>query len=281
MTTAERLKALYIECFPEDSYKVVDILFDGYLGEKNSFFSEDGKGNIICALYIIEKTLFFKGNFIKLPYITALGTKKEHRYQKLAENLIKKALQKLYSEGFPFVALYPFSHGFYEKYGFFTPSYNINLEGTEVPCSYMQAKAVYDKFCEDLDYYILRDEKDFLFSQNIMSADNDSYRLIKADGNIIGYKNNEEIIPLTYRESDEKGTMLRIVNANIAMQYSDECLFEKNFTVADTLINENNFSLNKISNENNIITISELGESIFGLKNNKSHALKGFLADKY
>lgn len=285
----ESLIKLYKQCFPEDPEQVVDYMFASALGEDNALVEWDGK-TLACAVYLVEKTLYYKQNILPLPYIVALGTAISHRYKGYSEKLILRCLDKLYKENTPFVALYPFKHSFYQKYGFFIPSFDYTLTGVKKKCDVSKAKEIYDKFCQGLDYYIVRQDEDFNFIDTMLSLENGSFYEIFDLDKLVGYTNGEESIPVSYKKGEKDGAMVRIVNAVSALKLS-KLTFDKKIKIKDNFIKENNFSclikngdVEMVDSYDVEIDIEHLGEIIFGKRNlegKMSNILVGYLADKY
>jgi predicted acetyltransferase len=284
-----RLIELYKQCFPEDSEKVIEYMFQTYLGEENALVEFD-QDIIACALYLVDKTLYYKQSIIPLPYIVALGTATTHRYKGYSGKLVLKCLKKLYKENTPFVALYPFKHSFYQKYGFFIPSFDYVLTGEKVKCSMERVSALYDNFCNGLDYYIKRDDKYYSFIKGMLAIeDGNFYEIIKGN-TVIGYTNGEETVPTSYKLGETNGAMVRIVDAISALRLS-KLTFDKKIKIKDDLIKENNFScivtggiVTKTSDYDIEVDIAILGEIIFGKKTldgKNNNLLNGYLADKY
>lgn len=112
--TIEKLKCLYREGFPDDSERDIDFCFNGYFSE------------VVCnddytaALYPVLKKALIRGVAIDLPYIVAFSALKRVRGSSVAAEIIKSYIVRLHNEKVAYVALYPFNHEYYRRYGFVT-----------------------------------------------------------------------------------------------------------------------------------------------------------------
>jgi len=112
-----QLKALYREGFPEDSEEYADYFFAEKFCEDNvCYINTDDK--IVSAAYVTFKKLSLFGRIIELPFIINVATLKEYRGRGYAREAIFRLIDKL--KEYPFVALHPSEHSFYERLGFVT-----------------------------------------------------------------------------------------------------------------------------------------------------------------
>ncbi|HKL73987.1 MAG TPA: GNAT family N-acetyltransferase [Clostridia bacterium] len=285
----KRLIELYKHCFPEDAEKTVAFMFEHILGE-NNVLTEFDSGKLVGAMYLVDKTLYYKGSEYPLPYIVALGTATSHRNKGYAEKLIVRSLDKLFLNKVPFVGLYPFKHSFYEKYGFFTPSYDYKLVGERVACDITKTKQIYENFCKELDYYIVRKDNFYDFLNGISLIEGEKFYEIVDNGTTSGYTCLDESVPTQYYKGVQKGTMIRIADAYTALSISN-LTFDKKIKIIDNLVSGNNFSclvkngkVTATSDFDIALDISDLGQILFGKKTLDGamcNALNGYLADKY
>jgi predicted acetyltransferase len=275
----ERLIKLYKECFPEDNDAIVRIMFEKSLGKKNALIEYDGE-KIAAAMYLVDKVLYLYGKTYPLPYIVALGTAVDYRYTGYAEKLLNKSLNGLFDKGIPFVGLYPFKHSFYERYGFFTPSYDYEIEGEKAECDSSRAKALYEEFCRPIDCYIVRDEGYFDFLEEIGNAENTPFYEIVKDGKTVGYGHIDDCIPVRFYKGTEKGAMLRIVDAKRALEAA-RATIDKRIKITDPMIAKNNFCCKAVDGQVEItdgydeeVDVKALGEMLF-------EKMQVYLADRY
>ena len=111
-----RYLALYRECFPEDSEKCTEIMFGKLNACPLVYISE--KGEMLSALRLVPKKLFYANSVTEIPHVVGLGTPVKYRHKGYAAALLKKTFALCREKGFPFITLYPFSHDFYRNFSF-------------------------------------------------------------------------------------------------------------------------------------------------------------------
>ena len=112
------LRRLYTQSF-DDSEAFVDYFFRKLTSpDKVVALIRDGK--TVSALHLLDRRIFLRGELFEMPFVVAAATVRELRGMRLLETVMRSAFERLYSEGKTFVALYPFSHAYYRKYGFVT-----------------------------------------------------------------------------------------------------------------------------------------------------------------
>ena len=159
----QRLISFYKDIF-NDSDIFTNWFFDNFYKKNNAFyFSENGE--IISALFIVEKNFKSNDKILKCGFIVGAGTKIEYRRKNYMRNLIEKVKSL---KRFDFLALYPDVKNFYEKFDFVTVEYGIkpaacknlyNLKQTQnydADKFYREYKNALNKFKPLLyrDYYI-------------------------------------------------------------------------------------------------------------------------------
>ncbi len=272
---------LYAECFPEDSTLCADVIMKKLISSEK-IAKYDGN-HLKSALYLVKKILRYGDKLIEIRHITALGTFVKDRRKGYAEELIKLALN---GAEVPFITLYPFSHAFYEKYGFVAVSYDFDRpDGQGERIDVKKAKILYDDFCDDLDYAFIRSEEDFAFLEEVYNADGESFRTI--DG---GLDSPDGYEPDKFFLTEKKGVMARIADLRKALALTD-LTTDVRIKVNDGLVRKNNliFTLNKgkiipCDGFDIEVDAAEITKAIFG----KSEVLKdvfpkkkGYLADRY
>lgn len=160
----ERLKKLYRESFPGDTDNDVNYFFNSYLFEVfvNNDFSS--------ALYPVGKKMFFNGAIIDLPYVVAFCALHEARGKGIAAKLMNEFIEKANADNVPFIALSPFNHEYYKKYGFITVDASVINRDSEnyehLNCSdrhvFLEAmQKVYCKAMSQYNNFIYRNQEDF------------------------------------------------------------------------------------------------------------------------
>lgn len=282
MMTDEYFK-LYCECFPKDGEVASSYMFSHRLDAARRMDVREN-GELRSALYLVDKKVYFRGEIITVPHIVALGTFEKYRNKGYAKELLKKTFEVCKES--PFITLYPFSHAFYEKFGFATVSYVAPLpdaERTEVKNDGLLL-SLYNRLCEGLDFYNVRTEDDFGFYRTLHAIDGESYNLL--DGGVKGFASPDEYIPPSIDDCSRPGVMARIINLEKAVKLSKLDLPEP-LSVVDGYIGENNVSFAasngeiRLCSEGKETDIRELCASCFGKGAAKSPPIRGFLADKY
>lgn len=274
---------LYRTCFPEDGEKTVNMLFGGYLNNRVELREN---GRLTSALYIVEKTLSYLGREVPLPYIVGLGTLPKMRNGGRAEKLLIKTFGLL--KNYPFVALYPFKHSFYERFGFCAVSRDFEApRGKFVACDYKTAEKVYRNATKNSDFKILRSKEYFARSEKLYAAENEGFRLSEEGGCL----SPDGYIPPVIPSEGKEGVMVRIINLRKALELTGSN--SGKIAVRDAFIPENNVVFILKNGEYKVLSSSEspdeaadisvLCGSCFG-KNDllfPRPVKNGFLADKY
>ena len=161
------LRRLYSQSF-DDSEAFVDYFFENMTTpEKVVSLVRDGK--TVSALHLLDRTIFLRGGLFDIPFVVAAATVKELRGMRLLENVMKTAFDRLYSTGKTFVALYPFKHAYYKKYGFVTYTSCVKREikfkkddGINIlPATSKEMLKIYNRFCFGKQGYIVRQIEDY------------------------------------------------------------------------------------------------------------------------
>ncbi|MGN1042447.1 MAG: GNAT family N-acetyltransferase [Christensenellales bacterium] len=271
---------LYRECFPEDSDRCADVIMKKLsCADRRALY--DG-GRLRSALYLVEKKVFYCGKTITVPHIVGLGTFIEDRKKGYAAELLKRTLNSL---DYPFVTLYPFSHAFYEKYGFSAVSFDFDEPADKgIPVSSDRAREKYLRFCDGLDFYVLREEEDYRFFDEVYRADGEGF--YEADE---GVGCPDGFIPKAFRKTQKKGVMARIVDLEKAMRLTGVSC-DRPVSVKDGVIEKNNrsFSLDGgkpvFCESGEETDVSVLTSAVFGdgtKAGGRFPGINGYLADKY
>ncbi len=204
-----KMRRLYRACF-NDSESYIDYFFENKYAHSNIYCIERNQ-DIASGLYVIDKSLSLFGQTIALPYIVAAATYPEHR----RKGLIRQLISAVAAERRPIIALYPFSHEYYEQFGFFAMNYNAKLKiahTTSREYSYSDAcsgdskiiHSLYQAHTRGFDSFLLRREADIKDKINETYAGGGKCIIIQKDGCPIGYAmyDNEEIIEtsLSYKD---------------------------------------------------------------------------------
>lgn len=274
---------LYRECFPEDSEACSDFIFENSLNyaKKMTLYDE---GELRCVMWLVDKTVSIYNKEIVAPHVVGLATDPKHRYKGYAKKLLADALNTVHA---PFITLYPFSHAFYERFGFTTVSYDFPTPVDEPsrPATDKEAIETYASLCKDLDFYNIRTEKEFAYYRGVYGADGGDISISK-----YGLHTPDGFIPSTFARTGIKGVMARVVDLESLIKVSEITITEP-LTVVDDLVARNNLTF--VADRGNItecdkgtlvVTASEIISAFFG-QCQKLYPyfppLRGFLADKY
>ncbi len=271
---------LYRECFPEDSLPCATYITDKLFRGKKYVFSKGGE--VISALYLVDKKLVYKGKKIVIPHVVALGTAKRYRRRGYAEKILIEGLRGEHS---PVMTLYPFLHSFYEKYGFVTVSYDPQVDIEGISANDEMVEEGYRRYTDGLDYYIDRGREEHAFFHSVYAIDGTECKLSER-----GVITPDGFLPYEYSAEGEKGVMARIVDIESALALTD-ITTPFPIEVTDDVIESNNriFSLKSGKmipcKEGKIkVDIGELTKGLFGLSDvlrDVFPPLKGHLADRY
>jgi predicted acetyltransferase len=110
------LKELYRDGFPEDNDGDVAAFFARVKPDCAAYVERDGR--IVSAGYIMDKPAKLFGQVTKLPYLSALSTRTGCRGKGEIRAVIAMLFNRLYRRGDFVCALYPFSYGYYTRFGF-------------------------------------------------------------------------------------------------------------------------------------------------------------------
>lgn len=262
-----KLKNLYRDAFPNDTENYINYFFSKKVKSDKTFVLEDN-GEVLSALYLVDKQVLFNGKNISVPYIVAAGTKSEYRGKKLLEKVMDGALNFLNKTRCPFVALFPFKHDYYRKYGFIVSdySYKLKCDGKGNKLQFVKSNDVKLFLTMYNDYFknvncIYRDE--LIFKQRLeeLEAEGGSSYLMLKDGVAKGYVFvSDEIDELVYFD-------------DIADLEKEEFLNNKN---SDIFID-----LNAGTHQNTMIKICNIEQFLFLLNFKKEIQYDGVIKFKF
>lgn len=115
------LFSLYKDAFPYDSDDYANYFISSVPDEDIAIAKRDGK--IVSAGYLVPKRASVFGKNITLDYLSAVGTLSELRGRGIVAEVMKSAIEKIYTRKGAFVSLNPFNFEYYKRYGFVDASY--------------------------------------------------------------------------------------------------------------------------------------------------------------
>lgn len=281
----EKMRHLYRACF-EDSDEYIEYFFMNKYAHTR-IYTHFENGELASGLHIIIKQLKIADTIIDLPYIVAAATYPQYRNKGYMRELILQVAR----DYAPLVALYPFSHKYYEQFGFFSINYVLNVaivynNTKDITISELQANnapllnKLYKSFIKDYDIYLSRSDNDFFNKINETYAAGGKCIIINENNFPIGYAlyDKEEIIETTldymtlcnirdlngYIYNQPSTIGIEGVNKNVMFMITDIKLFNNiikkcwfaqpntNIAITDKLIVKNNLSFS-VDSDNNIV----------------------------
>jgi len=134
---------------------------------------QDGK--LVSALQITPYTMRMNDYDVSMAGIGGVVTLPESRGNGYVSKLMDKILHESLNQGIEFSVLYPFSYEYYRKFGyemcftlnnvtipiqqFSSYSYPQSIKAHEPEDSLMPFKEIYESFCENRNFAIVRDDK--------------------------------------------------------------------------------------------------------------------------
>lgn len=164
----KKLIKLHRDCFHDGDY--AEFFFEHRLPQGKAFVIAEND-EPLSACYARFFNLVLEGKTVEIPFLTGVATSPLHRYKGLARKVVERAKHELAKEGYPFLLLHPFDHGFYRKLGFetvnyitrYTPSETAPLRVTFKPMSASDIPLVctlYASFIKSSSSYKSRDLND-------------------------------------------------------------------------------------------------------------------------
>ena len=218
-------KALWKEAF-DDSDAFIDWYFNNKILPGNSLCMFEG-GALSSIVHMIPYTIRIQGRPVKSAFIAGVATSKSRRGEGLMRTMLLESLALLKSRGICITHLYPFSHAFYEKFGW-TAYSRVNrqtvtsasrLRGTEVveTMDADELAPLYDRMMKGFDGYVIRGKREWEW--RLGEHKNDGGRcavLIKNDlacAYMLYYvtKEKTDVIETVYEDEEDIGALLAYV----------------------------------------------------------------------
>lgn len=190
----QKLKELYLTCFPEDTESYAEFFVNEKFDGTNCMTLFEGE-KLITMLFLVKKKMVLRGTVFDVPYLTAGGTLPEYRGHGLFTSVMRNAMESFHNGGKPFTGLMPFSHEFYELQAFVTHSFykEVDLTRGKLPLKEVsfdeldEMLAVYNGFMQDKNGWFFRDRAAFgLRLKEIFNEGGKAYGLYR-DGEMKGY----------------------------------------------------------------------------------------------
>lgn len=219
MENKERLITLYKDGFPEDTNEYINYFLNDKA--KNIFLNKTETS----VAYLINKKFRYCKKNLDLPYLVAVSTLKNNRGTGEVREVILNAIEFAKNINAPFVALFPFNHEYYKKYGFVTidkqseciilPDYKLELTKDYDTCC-----RLYNENFKNLDSYIDRNNVAMKLKMEEEEAGGSKCYLIKFHGEFIGYviKNENIVEGVPFQFSELPNIQFRLANIEEALK---------------------------------------------------------------
>lgn len=118
MNRKEEFKELYITAFNE-SEKFAEYIFDEVYSDRNVRFLENN-GKIVSALYVLTRSLSYKGKLIPSAFISGVATNENARGKGIMKGLMQRTLTEFLQKPIAAIFLSPKDERYYISQGFRT-----------------------------------------------------------------------------------------------------------------------------------------------------------------
>ncbi len=218
-------KALWKEAF-NDSDAFIDWYFANKILPGNSLCMFEG-GQLISIVHMIPYTISVQGRPLSSAFIAGVATAKNRRGEGLMRTMLLESLALLKTRGILMTHLYPFSHAFYEAFGWAAYSYVNRLEVNSVPhrCGAEIIETMdkdvlaplYNRMMRGFDGYVIRGEREWDWRLGELGSDGGQCAVLLKNGSaqsymlFYGIKDKAEIIEAVYADEEDIGALLAYV----------------------------------------------------------------------
>ncbi len=218
-------KALWKEAF-DDSDAFIDWYFKNKIFPGNSLCMFEG-GALLSIVHMIPYTIRIQGRPVKSAFIAGVATSMKMRGEGLMRTMLLESLALLKSRGICITHLYPFSHKFYEKFGWATYSHMSRqtvttasrLRGTEVieTMDADELAPLYNRMMKGFDGYVIRGKREWEWRLGELKSDGGRCALLIKNDLACAYmlyyvtKEKAEIIETVYEDEEDIGALLAYI----------------------------------------------------------------------
>ncbi len=191
----EGLKTLYTESFA-DSSGYIDYFFKEKYDSSRVVFHQEA-GQIISALYFIDKRISLFEKPLLVPFVVAVATKPAFRRKGYMKLVMKQALYKLRNEHVTLTVLSPFDPAYYDRFGFVTvvsaetriyPKQPSDFHVHPSQPDLHDVIQLYDQKTQSYGAFVLRDDEDWASWANEIASDNGTIHVVFDSSNQpVGY----------------------------------------------------------------------------------------------
>ncbi len=215
-------KALWKEAF-SDTDAFIDWYFANKVLDGHSLcMFEDGK--LISIVHMIPYTIRIQGKPVKSAFISGVATSLSRRGEGLMRTMLLESLGLLRQRGIIITHLYPFSHAFYENFGW-TAYTHVNrqtvsearrLRGTEIVETMDESvlSPLYNRMMKPYDGYVVRGRQEWKWRLGELKSDGGRCALLIKDDRACAYmlyyseNDKADIIETVYQDEEDIGAML-------------------------------------------------------------------------
>ncbi len=204
-------RKLYEEVF-SDTEIFTDFYYQEYL-KKNEIIGCFKEEELVSMMHIIPNSFLIKNDLVKINYLYAVATKKEHRKKGIMGNLMTQVMSDLYEQKNPITYLVPENVDTYKKFGFATIQKKtkelakidrIEYDVTKISFKIGKLENIEElivffneKVCKDFKFYKKRDAEYYYLLMKRLHAEQGNIELLLFENKIFGYcyvSNEEELL---------------------------------------------------------------------------------------
>jgi predicted acetyltransferase len=215
-------KTLWKEAF-HDSDAFIDWYFNHKILNGNSLCMFEG-GELLSIVHMIPYTVRIQGRPVKSAFIAGVATSQKRRGEGLMRTMLLESLTLLKSRGIAITHLYPFSHKFYEKFGW--TSYSSvsrqkvtaasRLRGADVieTMDADELAPLYNRMMKGYDGYVIRGKREWNWRLGELKSDGGRCAVLIKDDKACAYmlyyvtEEKADIIETVYQDEEDIGALL-------------------------------------------------------------------------
>ncbi len=218
-------KALWKEAF-QDTDTFIGWYFENKILDGNSLCMFEG-GKLVSIVHMIPYTVRIQGRSVPSAFIAGVATLKSRRGEGLMRTMLLESLALLKSRGIFITHLYPFSHAFYERFGWTAYSFmnriaaNVKAKKTDAPVTETTDPALiaplYERMMERFDGYVIRGGREWGWRLGELESDGGHCAVLMEDGRACAYmmfygeNGKADIIETVYRSQADIDALLSYV----------------------------------------------------------------------
>ncbi len=218
-------KALWKEAF-QDSDAFINWYFDHKILQGNSLCMFEG-GELLSIVHMIPYAVRIQGRPVNSAFIAGVATSEKRRGEGLMRTMLSESLALLKTRGTAITHLYPFSHKFYEKFGWAayscvsrqTVTAASRLRGADVieTMNADELSPMYNRMMKDFDGYVIRGKREWEWRLGELKSDGGRCAVLIRDDRACAYmlyyatKEKADIIETVYEDEEDIGALLAYI----------------------------------------------------------------------